>query len=869
MAPFILKFKARRVFFSLKTTPHFLSQGNKSFVAFHNMNDGDSLTKTWKVCTKVAAHLEQGQRLENLSWRLWHLHNIMVESDNAKSKREFKKLSRTMGDKLDKEKGKNIEELRAPGYKRTQSSDKFRRRAEELERLRQNAHTGGGMRRMQFTFSLDAPSPSQAATTKPKLSLTSIPVKKPNVFKEPAPKVDSSTTKNTNATATSQQQDSQGKRSSAQSPWNEGTMAANNNSSSSNSNSNNNNVNSQWTQDRPMTDSSVRLPGIFSNNFGPTALLYPSPSFTPSNTYGEDVTMSYAGTDSSPNGGMGVSRPTIELPLDELLDVDDSPNSWDELLASIDAAQSSEDRDADMLHNSTEDYIDSGNGSNEEKKPFDVNMELLRMLEADRLLAASVPSQTQTPATTLNPMTLLNSPVVANGSAISTSTRASNAPGATVVPVSTPAGTKTECSNCGATHTPLWRRGLNDELNCNACGLYCKLHKRPRPKTMRTSTGESIVFGSLREQAYNFYMLAKCFNCSTTATPLWRKDDEGKTVCNAYVLFVSLLHGTNRPMSMKSDVVRKRTRHVCRVFALNGTIFKTASFTSPGTSRRASPARASSPQPSVTEDDRQDEQRTPQFSYDYTTPSPRSVYGTKESSSSNDMLTSVSTQDQTDDAGDHTLSAYAGFFPGPYHPDFLYQLTDLHPIQTGESSAYSVEDRGNKRRRLSSASYDDSATTPTDPPPSATSMNSASHRSPTSSPRFSPYGLPYQSIYSSYQSFDETSAPWMKTDSEIHAPKRAPDDAPMEYLHPPMVLPSESASSSQSSYAQGGEDATMSYLHPPMLPQANSPIVGYSHPPMLPSYWSNQSSSDYDSSSNANDNSSAMEMFDSILQPMD
>jgi GATA-binding protein len=59
-----------------------------------------------QVCTKVASFLEQGQRLENLSWRLWHLQNLIVETDNAKSKREFKKLSKHMGDKLDKEKGR-------------------------------------------------------------------------------------------------------------------------------------------------------------------------------------------------------------------------------------------------------------------------------------------------------------------------------------------------------------------------------------------------------------------------------------------------------------------------------------------------------------------------------------------------------------------------------------------------------------------------------------------------------------------------------------------------------------------------------------------------------------------------------------------
>ena len=30
-------------------------------------------------------------------------------------------------------------------------------------------------------------------------------------------------------------------------------------------------------------------------------------------------------------------------------------------------------------------------------------------------------------------------------------------------------------------------------------------------------------------------VVTQCYNCHTTATPPWRKDDEGKTVCNAYV----------------------------------------------------------------------------------------------------------------------------------------------------------------------------------------------------------------------------------------------------------------------------------------------------------------------------------------------
>ncbi|KAG1893553.1 uncharacterized protein F5891DRAFT_962795, partial [Suillus fuscotomentosus] len=46
-------------------------------------------------------------------------------------------------------------------------------------------------------------------------------------------------------------------------------------------------------------------------------------------------------------------------------------------------------------------------------------------------------------------------------------------------------------------------------------------------------------------------------------TPLWRKGDEGKTVCNACSLYYKL-HGSARPISMKSDIIRKRSRHDAR-----------------------------------------------------------------------------------------------------------------------------------------------------------------------------------------------------------------------------------------------------------------------------------------------------------------
>lgn len=105
------------------------------------------------------------------------------------------------------------------------------------------------------------------------------------------------------------------------------------------------------------------------------------------------------------------------------------------------------------------------------------------------------------------------------------------------------------CSHCGSITTPLWRRGPDDELLCNACGLYLKLHSKPRPKTFgKGAGGTKRALNGAAAKAAASGVPPVCSNCACTSTPMWRVL-EGKLSCNACSLYFKL-HKVPRPASL-------------------------------------------------------------------------------------------------------------------------------------------------------------------------------------------------------------------------------------------------------------------------------------------------------------------------------
>ncbi|KAM0755275.1 hypothetical protein T439DRAFT_322314 [Meredithblackwellia eburnea MCA 4105] len=106
-----------------------------------------------------------------------------------------------------------------------------------------------------------------------------------------------------------------------------------------------------------------------------------------------------------------------------------------------------------------------------------------------------------------------------------------------------------QCSHCQSIVTPLWRRGPDDELLCNACGLYQKLHSKPRPKTFGKGGARSRASNGAAAQAAASATPPQCHNCAATSTPMWRKDPDGNLCCNACSLYYKL-HNVVRPIAL-------------------------------------------------------------------------------------------------------------------------------------------------------------------------------------------------------------------------------------------------------------------------------------------------------------------------------
>lgn len=83
------------------------------------------------------------------------------------------------------------------------------------------------------------------------------------------------------------------------------------------------------------------------------------------------------------------------------------------------------------------------------------------------------------------------------------------------------------------------------------------VHKR-KPSVSRRSTPSAPERNSKPMASQNGQPVS-CTNCHTRTTPLWRRNPEGKPLCNACGLFLKL-HGVVRPLSLKTDTIKKRQR---------------------------------------------------------------------------------------------------------------------------------------------------------------------------------------------------------------------------------------------------------------------------------------------------------------------
>lgn len=87
---------------------------NKAFAPFAQVGEGAAVARLWFAVNPVATHLESGERVANLAWRLWSIHERTVVDESPRHRRSFKKLSKGVSERLDRDRGRPVQELGLP-----------------------------------------------------------------------------------------------------------------------------------------------------------------------------------------------------------------------------------------------------------------------------------------------------------------------------------------------------------------------------------------------------------------------------------------------------------------------------------------------------------------------------------------------------------------------------------------------------------------------------------------------------------------------------------------------------------------------------------------------------------------------------------
>lgn len=449
-------------------------KGNKTFSQFANISSEDDLSQTWRVCTKVKDSLENGSRLENLAWRLWFIHNIMD------TKTHFKKLSSSTTRKLDKEKGS------------VQNKRTINKHSSHIECVQQQPKT------------------QQSHLSHQQLQ----PCQPPNQSYSQQQQHEQQASSSSSITAPTQQQ--QSLQSSSSTPQQQQPM----------------NVSLQPSFDHQIQQQQQQL-----NMASNAEANY---DFTTENFVLQQFTSDQA------------SDQVIELDDDIFKDMNNLFN-FDNMMGGYLPTQDIDMLDPGSLYPTTttqqqQSNIPQQSSTLQQQQAQDMvyqqqqqdNSALYVMEEAipplprntlhSKILSILPPEKFASAQHVLSP-TSWKQPTTPTSS--STANHATQKIHVNTTPSE---GKRPICSNCETTSTPLWRRSANDELLCNACGLYAKLHNAPRPKHFKSapqSSAEGIE--------------TACSNCSTRTTPLWRRDNEGAPLCNACGLYLKL-HNAKRPL---------------------------------------------------------------------------------------------------------------------------------------------------------------------------------------------------------------------------------------------------------------------------------------------------------------------------------